>query len=105
MARITKGMTGKTMINSMAEATKEASRRNNEKPALKRNPSAKSNQLGLSCSTSILPDIFSSHEVASSIFTPCSRSFSNSLTGKVPRRSGMATITRWISPGPASSIR
>ena len=61
---------------------------------LKRNPSAKISQLGYNCSTSILPEIFSSHEVASSTFTPPSRRSSNSSTGSVPRRSGMATITR-----------
>ena len=54
------------------------------KKTLKRNPSAKISQLGYSCSTSIRPEIFSSHEVASSIFTPASRRSSNSSTGRVP---------------------
>src|ERR1019366_560788 len=68
--------------------------RTSRKNVLKRNPSANISQLGFKFSTSILPLILSSHEVASSTFTPSSRRFSNSSTGSVPRRSGIATMTR-----------
>jgi len=42
---------------------------------------------------------FSSQDVASSTFTPSRRKSNNSSTGKVPRRSGIATITR-CTPSP-----